>query len=206
VFPPPSSRTFRSLHDDLEDLKAFVPRISDTIRSGSCHSGGTDRPRRRAADRSRSLSRSLLVHLHTNLFARAGGANRCRLQRQTTSPIIQARPGARGQRERLREWSPPRCRESRVAARRALDIRSPIMSSVNNHCAARTHAGLRTMLTGLCARKNLAPKIFAVRRRLYVRALGRERVRRVFSFLCRAVPTIGNLDAIPEILPRLRAR
>jgi len=131
-----------------------VPKISDTIRSGSRHSGGTDRPRRRAADRSRSLSRCrpLLVHLHTNLFARAGGANRCRLQRQTTSPIIQARPGARGQRERLREWSPPRCRESRVAARRALDIRSPIMSSVNNHCAARTHAGLRTMLTAAFAR------------------------------------------------------
>lgn len=56
---------------------------------------------------SRSLSSPLLVHLHTNLFARAGGANRCRLQRQTTSPIIQpAGP------ERLREWSrsvgPPR--------------------------------------------------------------------------------------------------
>jgi len=164
--------SLESLHDDLED-----PRISDedlghhriAILSLRRHGSA-------AAAHGGPVPLSV-VHLHTNLFARAGGANRCRLQRRTTSPIIQARPGAWDQRERLREWSLPRSRESRVAARRALDIRSPIMSSVNNHRAARTHAaglaGLRAMLTGLCARKNLAPKIFAVRRRLYVRALGR---------------------------------
>lgn len=60
---------------------------------------------------------------------------------------------------RASSWMEPSVlsRVTSLVARRTLYIYSPIMPSVNNHRTARTHAarsraGLRTMLTGLCAR------------------------------------------------------
>jgi len=138
-----------------------------------------------------SLSLSASCHLHTNLFARAGGTNR-----NDVADYLAWRAGVflNGVDRSLVVASPRR-------ATFYTYICSSIMSSVNNHRAwhARTRPGLRAMLTGLCG-KSWRQKYLPSGDSYIRESTSSIGSRRVSSFLCRASPTIGNFYGSPTVI------
>lgn len=95
----------------LENAKNFRQHQAQNLIILVAQIGGGGGGRRTGLTPSLAMPGPLLVHLHTNLFARARGANRGRLHSKANDVAnYSGWTRGLGPRERLREWSPPRSR------------------------------------------------------------------------------------------------